>query len=112
MTDQPTSPALPEALQEFIDATNDGDAERFLDAFAPDATLDDWGRVFTGRDGIASWDGTDNIGVGAQFELVEHQADGEAHILRLSVSSNRFNGIGTLRFTLEATGAIATLVIS
>lgn len=48
----------PTAVQRFIDATNAGDTEAFLDAFTSDASLNDWGREFTGRDGIASWNRT------------------------------------------------------
>jgi len=36
----------------MVEATNRGDGEAFLDAFADDAVLDDWGRTFTGRSEI------------------------------------------------------------
>jgi hypothetical protein len=33
----------------MFDATNRGDSAAFVDAFAEDAVLDDWGRTFTGQ---------------------------------------------------------------
>ena len=50
---------VPAPLQAFIDATNRGDSEAFTSVFAEDAVLDDWGRTFHGRDGVASWNRTD-----------------------------------------------------
>ncbi len=61
---------LPAAVQAFVDATNAGDSDAFVAAFTPDAVLDDWGRTFTGHDGVARWDVTDNIGKRSHFEAV------------------------------------------
>ena len=60
----------PRAVQAFIDSTNRADCTAFLEAFTHDAVVDDWGRASRGRDGIASWNDTDNIGVQAHFELL------------------------------------------
>ena len=38
------APAIPEPVASFITAVNDHDEQAFLDAFAPDGTVDDWGR--------------------------------------------------------------------
>ena len=43
-------------------------------AFTTDAHLDDWGRTFDGRDGVRSWDRTDNIGKQSHFELLSVEA--------------------------------------
>ena len=43
----------PDAIRRFVDATNAGDTEAFLATFAADPFFSDWGRSFTGRDGIA-----------------------------------------------------------
>ena len=108
---------LPAAIATFIDATNAADTEAFVGAFTEDATLDDWGRVFHGRDGVRSWDSTDNIGVRAHFELVFAQlgdgaAEGEGeHVVTLTVSGDGYNGTGPMRFTLRQ-GLIARLVIA
>ncbi len=103
---------VPKAIQTFIDATNDGDTAAFLGAFAPDATLDDWGRTFTGRDGVARWNETDNIGVQARFDLVGivDGPDADAYVVTLKVSGNGYNGTGPMTFVL-AGDRIASLVI-
>ena len=64
--------SVPAPLLAFIDTTNRGDSEAFTAVFAEDAVLDDWGRIFHGRDGVGSWNRTDNIGKHAHFDLVEH----------------------------------------
>ncbi|CAN7679806.1 nuclear transport factor 2 family protein [Devosia sp. LjRoot16] len=102
----------PPVIQRFIAATNAGDTAAFLEAFTPDAFLSDWGRDFTGRDGIASWNETDNIGVQSKFRLLEVEPNGaDAYRVRLAVSGNGYNGEGTMAFTLTG-GRIARLVIS
>src|SRR5699024_11638510 len=54
------APTIPEPVASFITAVNDHDEQAFLDAFAPDGTVDDWGRDFTGREQIKTW--SDKIG--------------------------------------------------
>ena len=92
---------LPPAIAEFFDATNAGDRERFLAAFAADAVLDDWGRAFTGRDGIASWNETDNIGVQSHFDVTGSTVAHGVHAVSITVTGNGYNGGGTIAFTLE-----------
>jgi hypothetical protein len=91
---------VPAGLRVFIDATNRGDSAAFLAAFTEDATLDDWGRVFHGRDGIAAWDRSDNIGKRSRFELVGIEAidDPDRVVATLAVSGDGFNGTGPITF--------------
>ena len=56
-------------IRQMIDATNRGDSEDFLAAFADDAVLDDWGRTFTGDEEIAGWNARENIGVNSHIEV-------------------------------------------
>jgi hypothetical protein len=92
---------LPAPIRTFIEATNRGDSEAFIDAFAEDAYLSDWGRVFHGRSGVASWNVTDNIGKQAHFELVRVREIDGAYGVTLAVSGNGYNGTGEMRFTLS-----------
>jgi hypothetical protein len=102
----------PPVIQRFIDATNAGDTAGFLEAFTPDAFLSDWGRDFTGRAGIASWNQSDNIGVQSKFRLLGVEPNGaDAWRVRLAVSGKGYNGEGTMAFTLVG-GRISRLVIS
>jgi hypothetical protein len=107
------APELPRAIRDFVEGTNAGDRERFLSAFAADAYLNDWGREFHGRDGVASWDGTDNIGRQAQFSmhaLVPGERPG-TYRLRLTVGGNGYNGPGDFEIELDDDGLIVRLVI-
>ncbi|MGP5268555.1 nuclear transport factor 2 family protein [Brachybacterium alimentarium] len=56
------APTVPEPVASFIAAVNDHDDQAFLDAFTVDATVDDWGRTFTGREQIKSWSDKEFIG--------------------------------------------------
>jgi len=96
-----TDDRAPAALRAFIDSTNRGDAAAFLAGFTDDATLDDWGRVFRGPEGIASWNETDNIGKRAHFELVgiETTDDPDTVIATLTVTGDGYNGTGPITFT-------------
>jgi ketosteroid isomerase-like protein len=104
---------LPAPIQEFIDATNAGDTERFLAVFTDDAYLNDWGREFHGVDGVGDWNRTDNIGMRSHFELVSAEAGAGAdeYTVTLKVSGDRFNGTGPLKFRLRD-GKIASVVIA
>jgi hypothetical protein len=94
---------LPPPIRAFVEATNVGDSDRFVSAFTDDAHLDDWGRHFHGREGIAAWDSTDNIGVQAHFEVVscEPGPEPETFVVTLRVSGNGFNGTGPFVFRLR-----------
>jgi len=106
------APALPQAVHEFIAATNRGDSDGFVAAFTADAYLNDWGREFYGHEGVRSWDRTDNIGVSAHFELeAVVRADPDTYVVTLTVTGNGYNGTGPMRFTLRD-GRIARLVIA
>jgi ketosteroid isomerase-like protein len=105
--------AVPAALRTFIDATNRGDSDAFVAAFTEDAVLDDWGRVFRGRAGIAAWNRSDNIGVGSRFELVglEPTEDAGRVVATLTVTGGGYNGTGPMIFEFHG-DRIARLVIA
>jgi len=103
---------IPAPISAFIDATNAGDSDAFVAAFAEDGSLDDWGRVAHGRDGIREWDRTDNIGKQSHFELVDitEEAAPATYLVHLAVTGNGFNGTSPFRFTLHD-GLIHSVVI-
>lgn len=108
-----TEPQTPHAIREFVEATNDGDSERFVAAFTDDAHLDDWGREFRGRDGVSDWDSTDNIGKQTHFEVlgVEPGGAADSFVVTVEVTGNGFNGTSPLAFVLRG-GLVADLRIS
>ena len=91
---------LPAAVQLMVDATNAADHDAFVAAFRPDAVLVDWGKVFEGREGVAAWDESDNIGRNSHFEVAAVEADGEDWVVTLNVTGGGFNGTSDFRFTL------------
>jgi hypothetical protein len=104
--------SLPVPLEAFVTATNAADNETFLEVFAEDAYLRDWGREFHGRDGIARWNRTDNIGKRAHFAVLDVSITngGAGATLTVDVSGNGFNGVSDLEFRL-ADGQITSLII-
>jgi ketosteroid isomerase-like protein len=102
---------LEPAIRRLFDATNRGDSEAFLDAFADDATLEDWGRTFTGREAIAGWNARENIGVKAHIETTGVEREGDTVRVGVQVSGDGYNGGGAFTFTL-AGDRIATMVIT
>ncbi|MER9403145.1 nuclear transport factor 2 family protein [Mesorhizobium caraganae] len=103
--------ATPEPIRRFVEATNEGDTEAFLGTFAASASLTDWGRSFHGREQIARWNQSDNIGVKSNLRIVRiSEVDGSYHV-RIAVTGEGFNGEGDMVFTLDG-DRIASLVIS
>lgn len=103
--------SVPAPIQRMVDTTNAGDTAGFLASFTADAFLSDWGRDFSGRDGIARWNETDNIGVKSKLRVVNVSPSGAAYGVTVAVSGGGFNGEGTMTFTL-AGDRISRLIIS
>jgi SnoaL-like domain len=97
-------------IRRMFDATNRGDNQGFLDAFADGATLDDWGRTFTGREAIAGWNARENIGVNSHLEATGVERDGDEIRVGVAVTGGGYNGGGSMTFTLDG-DRIATMVI-
>jgi hypothetical protein len=101
----------PDPIRRFVEATNAGDTDAFLDTFTADASLSDWGRSFQGREQIARWNQSDNIGVKSNLRIVRiASAEGSYHV-RIAVKGSGFNGEGDMTFTLDG-DRIASLVIT
>jgi hypothetical protein len=97
----------------MIDATNRGDNAAFAEVFSDHAFVSDGGREFHGRDGAASWNSTDNIGVGATLQLRDVRPGHGDHryLVDVAVTSHRFNGNGTFDIEINE-GRITRLVVS
>ena len=101
----------PEPIRRFVEATNAGDTEAFLDTFKADASLTDWGRSFQGREQISRWNQSDNIGVKSHLSIVSITPAEGAYRVRIAVEGKGFNGEGDMTFTLDG-DRIASLVIT
>ena len=104
---------VPTPVRAFVERTNAADSEALVALFTPDAFLSDRGREFRGREGVADWDRSDNIGASSHFELVGlRSGDTEQEVVAtLVVTGDGSNGTGDLRFTLRG-DEIARLVIA
>jgi ketosteroid isomerase-like protein len=107
----PQTDDLDPPVRAMLDATNAGDSEAFLAAFADDATLVDWGRTFTGKAEIARWNDNENIGVQSRIEVTGVERSGTTVTLGVSVSGNGYNGGGSFVLDVED-GLITRFVIS
>lgn len=98
-------------VAEFVDAVNRGDRQAFLDSFASDGAVDDWGRVFSGRDEIATW--SDREFLGAEGTLTPEQVDADDAGTITVIGDWRSNHAnGRSRFTFQLDGPkIATMTI-
>lgn len=83
---------LPAPVAAAIEATNRGDSDAFVAAFAPEAVLSDWGKEFAGREAIRDWDRSDNIGRGSHFEVLGVEQEGGLWRVAVEVSGGGFNG--------------------
>ena len=95
------SESLPAAAQAVFDATNAGDTEAFLAAFAENGVVDDWGREFHGREAIRSWSDGENIGVHATFEVANVVVRDGSYVVTAIVGGGGFNGPSHFTFRVE-----------
>jgi len=101
---------LDKPIRTMIDATNRGDSETFLGAFADDAVLVDWGRTFSGKSEIARWNDDENIGSQNQIRVTGVERSGKSTKVSVDVSGNGYTGSGSMIFEVEGE-AITKLVI-
>ena len=102
---------LQPAVQTFLDATEAGDYDLFLTAFASDAVLEDWGRTFVGHEGIDRWDRQEHIGTQNTIVVRNSFETGDTTTLAVSVSGNGYNGDGTFVIHVRD-GLIASFIIN
>jgi ketosteroid isomerase-like protein len=102
--------SLDAPIAAMVDATNRGDSDAFLAAFADDAVLVDWGRTFTGRAQIATWDRNENIGVRSRIEVTGVERDGPRTVIGVRVTGDGYNGGGSFAFE-TADGRITRMEI-
>lgn len=92
------SASVPEPVQSFIDAVNAHDEAGFLSAFTEDGFVDDWGRIFTGRDAIKGWSDNEFIGATGVFTPEEVDQSGSAVTVVGDWKSTWANGRSSFAF--------------
>jgi len=96
-----TAPVIPTPAQAMVDAINAADTEAFVDAFAPDGFVSDWGTVKAGAEGVRAWAGSDAIGAGAQMTVLSAETEGDTTRIRFGWRSQVFNGESTGIFVVS-----------
>lgn len=92
---------LPEPVARLLAAANSGDTDGFLDTFTADGIVNDWGRIFTGRDEIKAWSDAEFIGVGVTLDVNAEITTGEYTTITAMVGGGGYNGQSHFSFTVQ-----------
>lgn len=92
--------ALPEPVAAFVEAVNRHDETAFLDAFTTDGHVDDWGRIFTGRDAIKAWSDEEFIGATGTLTPTHLSVEGRTVVVEGDWASSHANGPSIFTFDL------------
>ncbi len=95
-----TNIEIPSPVAEFIERVNAGDEAAFLDAFTAEGFVDDWGRVFTGRDAIQGWSSVEFIGSKGVLTPEVVTVDGDTVTVTGDWRSNHANGRSEFTFAV------------
>ncbi len=96
-----TTPTPPEPVAAFVAAVNAHDEQAFLDAFTSDGFVDDWGRVFTGREAIKGWSDNEFIGANGTMTPTEVQQHGDRVVVIADWRSTHANGLSRFEFAVD-----------
>jgi uncharacterized protein (TIGR02246 family) len=89
---------IPNVISRYVAATNARDVEAMTACFAPDATVRDEGRSYSGRAEIRAWETEVTEKYGVTSELLEAERDGEALRASMQVSGNFPGSPAVLRY--------------
>ena len=103
MTTDPEAITSP-PVRALLDAVRRGDADAFAALFGERGAVDDWGRVFSGRDAVRGWSDREFIGLGARLTLRRVAAAGTALVVDIATSGG-YSGPAALALTVAADGA-------
>ncbi|GGR51316.1 ketosteroid isomerase-like protein [Nocardioides luteus] len=96
-----TEQTIPEPVAAFIEAVNRHDEPAFLDAFTEGGAVDDWGRVFTGRDQIKAWSDNEFIGANGTLTVEEVRTENGTITVVGDWRSTHANGRSKFDFDVE-----------
>lgn len=83
----------------------------FLGAFADPGAVDDWGRIFTGRDEIRAWSDVEFIGAKGTLEVEEVSDGPDGFTVIGDWRSNHANGRSSFAFVLGDGGQVEKVTI-
>lgn len=103
-------PTLPEPVATFVETVNRHDDEGFLGAFSKDGFVDDWGRVFRGRQAIKAWSDVEFIGSHGTLTPESVDEDGATVTVVGDWRSTHANGRSRFEFVVDGS-SIASMTI-
>lgn len=106
-----STPEIPEPVAGFVDAVNRHDEAAFLDAFTTEGSVDDWGRVFTGREQIKAWSDREFIGATGTLTPEEVTTTDGTIVVVADWRSTHANGRSRFAFDVDE-GKITRMTIS
>ena len=92
---------LPRRSTRLVQSINDGDTERLLGLFAPDASVSDWGSSYSGLAEIRAWNDRELIGAKGRLSVTRVERSGDRVVLLTDWKSSFFSGPGRFTFTIE-----------
>ncbi|MFF3749334.1 nuclear transport factor 2 family protein [Streptomyces sp. NPDC002018] len=93
--------AVPAVVRRALDAANAGDTEAFLDCFAPNGAVDDWGRLFRGHDAVRGWSDKEFIGVRVSLDVTGVRSSATDSVtVSATVGGDGFNGPSDFTFVV------------
>lgn len=103
MTSKNKKMDIPIAIQNFVDATNEGDSKKFVNTFTNDSYIRDWFSTYKGYEGVSSWNRSDNIGKNTSFDIlaIKDTEVKNEYILKVKVSGDGYNGVSDISFTIR-----------
>ena len=103
---------IPDVIGRYVAATNARDVEAMTACFAPDATVRDEGRSYSGRAEIRAWEAEVTEKYGVSSELLKAERDGDALRASMRVSGNFPGSPAVLRYQFRIKdGLIAQLEV-
>ena len=105
------SSPLPVPVAAALEAASAGNTEDFLATFGEDGAVDDWGRVFRGRDAVREWSDAEFIGKKVTLRVTGTRTDGDVTTVSTQVGGDGFNGPSDFAFTVTD-GRVALMRIT
>ncbi|AXK85838.1 SnoaL-like domain-containing protein [Nocardia farcinica] len=102
---------IPEPVATLITAVNSHNEAAFLDCFTADGYVDDWGRVFRGREAIDRWSRKELIGADGTLTVQSVTTTGDGEVVVVGDwRSNYANGLSSFAFA-PAGDKVASMTI-
>ena len=96
-----STPADP--VHRLLDAVRRGDGPGLAELFGARGAVDDWGRVFTGRDEVRGWSDREFLGLDGRLTVRHTSAAGTVLVVDITTTGG-YNGPARLAFALADDG--------